>query len=268
VADKVSRKELLKREDAFVKAAGQSALWVKSHRLLMMVGGVAAVLVIAAIFIVLHVSEAQNVRASELYFAALKLKDAPIAASPEAKPEGDDAQPSFPSEVERDKAVRAAFQKVIDEAGRSGVATMARLIVADYDEKLGDSDKALAGFLALADELSPTDSLYFIAVERAAYAKENKGDVDGALAIWQRLLGSEKRFYADHALFEMARLHANRGETDKARELLARIESEYKDSLLQDDVKQLYAVVGRPAKAAGAEAQAEPEPKAPENAAQ
>jgi tetratricopeptide (TPR) repeat protein len=243
VSDKKSRKELLKREDAFIHAAGQSAVWVKSHSALVVASSVAAIVAVAVVWGLIEYGQHEDARASELYFAATKLKEAPIVAAPEAGA----TTPSFPSEADRDKATREAFQKVVDEAGHSGVANLARFFVADQDQKLGETDKALAGFLALADALSPQDNLYFLAVERAAYLKEEKGDVEGAMVTWRQLLGSEKRFYSDHALYEMARLHAGRGETDRARELLARLENEYKDSSLQEDVKQLFAVVGRPA---------------------
>ncbi len=240
MSDKKSRKELLKQEDAFIHSVGQSAEWVTTHKNLVIAGGVALVLGVVGVFGAIEYTEHRDLKASELYFSALKLKEAPVRAEPVA------GETSFKTEAERDQAVRAALQKVVDEAGSSGVATLARVYVADYDEKLGEQDKALSGFLALADSLSPTDSLSFLAIERAAYLKERKGDVDGALQLWQRLVGNEKRFYSDRALYEQARLHATRGETDKARELLSRLEQDYKDSTVQEDVRELFAQVGRP----------------------
>ncbi len=245
MSDKKTRKELLKQEDAFLAAANQSAVWLKHHRTIV-IGSVAAVVVlVAGVWIGVTVSESRRVQATQLFGEALDVRNAEVAADP-SKAAPTATPPVFASKTDRAKAARDAFQKVVDQASSSGAADLARFYVADLDVTLGEADKALPIFQKLGDDLSPEDSLYFLAVERAAYLLEQKGDTAGAIRTWEKLTGSNKRFYADHALYQLARIHADKGEVDKARELLGRIEKDFPTSSVMPKVEELYARVGRP----------------------
>ncbi len=253
VAQKKTRKQLLKQDDAFIHAAGKSAVWIKSHRALVILGSVAVVVLIGGLWGAIEYVQHRDLRASNLYLQALAIKDAQVVAEAEAKP--DATPPTFASDKAKNEAARAAFDKVIAKASGSGVAEMARFYVADLDADLGDTDKALAAFEALASELSPHDSLYFLAVERTAYLHEGKGDVDAAIAAWQRLAAGKEAFYADEALYQMARLRAQKGDNKGARELLERFEKEFTDSSVQEQAKELLAQLGPEQPKATAEAQ-------------
>lgn len=262
MADKTSRKELLKQEDAFLHAAAESANWLKVHRTPIIAAAVAVVVVIGAVWAVVATRESRRLEASRLFSAALDVKNAEIVpdaskAQPTATP------PTFASAVERNKVARDAFQKVVDTAPGSGPAELARFYVGDLDATAGDVDKALGGFKTLATELAPDDTLYFLVIERTAYLLEQKGDVAGAMSTWQQLTSSTKRFYADHALFQLARLHADKGENDKARELLTRIEKDFPESPVMPKVQQLFAKVGRPEATVATGGDTKPAPKAP-----
>lgn len=245
MSEKKSRKELLKQQDTFIVAANQSATWIKGHRGSVVASGVGLLVVSVSLWAMLDHFDSRDRAASQLYAAALLLADASPSAGGAGAGEAKPNVPSFASKDEQWKAERDAFAKVVERAPGSGVANMARFYVADLSTKLGETDKAILAFDELASKLSEDDSLYFLAIERGADLREQKADLDGAIAEWQHLQGGSKRFYADRALYNLARLHHVKGDAQKARELLGRFEKEFTVSSLREDVEQLYAVVGR-----------------------
>jgi tetratricopeptide (TPR) repeat protein len=243
VSEKVSRKELLKQEDAFLHAANQGAAWLKGHRNLVIVTVATVLALVLGIWGSIELSEGRRLKASMAFTHALELKDAQIAADPtKADPTG--TPPTFASAEERRKAILEAFQKAVDSG--KGPGQLARFYIGELEAEGNETDKAIATYKKLLDDLDPNDSLYFLAVERYAYAVEAKGDIPAAMAAWERLTGSNKRFYADQALFQLARLNVDKGENDKARDLLVRLEKDFPESAVMQKVQQLYARVGRP----------------------
>jgi len=234
---KVSRKELLKKEDAFLAAANQSAQWLKKHRTAVVVGVVAAFVLIAAIVGGGEYVAKRDATASGTLAEARKLLEANVLGEELADPTGD--PPTFATDEDKWKAAKTLLERSISEAGSSGVGVLARFFAADVDAKLGEADKAEAAFLDLADSLGRDDSLYFLAVERAAYMQEARGNIDGAIQTLDRLIGGSASFYGDRARYHQARLLIGQEKNDRARNLLQSIELEYPESTVTDDVRRL-----------------------------
>ncbi|MBN1962591.1 MAG: tetratricopeptide repeat protein [Deltaproteobacteria bacterium] len=245
MAEKKTRKQLLKKDDAFLATANRSFKWMRNHRLAVIIPILLVILAIVGVWIGIEFLNSQRLEVSKLYKQAIEIKDAAIAENAE-KADPTATPPTFASKEDRAQSARSAFIKVVDNFGTSGVAQMARFYIADLDIELGEQDKALNILQTLVNSLTPNDNLYFLAIERSAYLLEQKGDIDGALKIWQHLTGTSKHFYADHALFQLARLHAEKNEIKEARNLLARIEKEYPNSSFSTKVQELYAKIGHP----------------------
>ena len=243
---KLTRKELLKKDDAFLAAAAEGAKWLTAHRMQVIAGAVAAVAVVVGTWGVVEYIRARDSAASVLFDRGMKILDAEVLAEGATEqPTPEDADnPKFVNETDKQKALRDTFQKVVDEKGGSGVASLALFFVADADQKIGDKEKAEKEFQALADRLSPTDSLYFLAVERAAYLQESRGDTDGALRSFGRLVNAENGFYRDHATFQQARLYLVKGDESRARNLLQHIEKEFPDSSVAEKARDRLAELG------------------------
>ena len=250
----LSRKKLLQRDDAFLKAAGESAKWLGSHRVQLAVVIVALVVVVGAIWGGVEYKRGRDATASQDLAKGMALLDAQISAEQPAGPEG--KPPSFASEKDKWTAARAQFEKVLAKSSGSGVAALARYYVLDLDEKLGNKQAAEQGFLKLAGTLPSDDNLYFLAIERAAYLQEARGAKDEAIATWERLAASTAHFYADYATYEQARLHLEKGDTDRARSLLERIQKDFPNSSVMEEVRTTLARIGGPTAAASAPAAA------------
>ncbi|MEE8410402.1 MAG: tetratricopeptide repeat protein [Myxococcota bacterium] len=256
---KLSRKQLLKKDDAFLSAASQSAKWLGSHRMQVIAGSIATVAAILAIWGAVEYTRARDIKASALFEQGLELLEAdvllqgsnrlPEDSADTAEPTAD--PPTFADDNAKWTAARDQFQRVVDEGGGSGVVTLARFLLADLYEKLEDVEAAEREFGVLVDELGSGDTLSFLAVERAAYLHESRGDPDGALRLLSKLVNVEQGFYNDHATYHQARIYLAKGETDRARNLLERIQKDFPESSVLARVRNRLAEL--PAKPAAPE---------------
>ncbi len=299
IKQKKSRKELLKEDDAFLQAAGQSAEWAQQNKRAVTIGAIVFVLAIGGMVGGKEWQRIQNASASKLFIEATVMLDAEVIepdtlgldggdvaatgidgttvdagaasadattagagpaneapksvrADPTAKP------PTFPSIQARNEAALATFQKVLDTNADAGLKTMSRIYIGALQAKLGDLNAAQATFQGIVGDLSPSDSLYFVAAERAAYLQETKGDAAAALKTLATLQKTPTSFYSDYAAFHRARLYQSSGEVDKARKLFEGLEETHPKSSVLPEVKERLEVIGRSAPDAPKPADAKP----------
>ncbi|MBI3179795.1 MAG: tetratricopeptide repeat protein [Deltaproteobacteria bacterium] len=241
---KITRKELLKKDDAFLAAAKGGARWIGTHRGQVVLAVIAAAAVILSTWGVVQYIAERDSEASWLFAKALATLEGTVGEASPALDDDRPARPHFASDQEKWAAARAQFQEVIDRAGTSGVSKLALFYAADLDEKLGKQEEAMQAFLRLVGELSPRDSLLFLAVERAALLQEAKGDVDAALNTLARLSNVEGSFYRDMATYHQARLYLAKGEVERARNLFTHIEKEFPNSSVIEKVREQLAALG------------------------
>ncbi len=249
---KITRKELLKQDDAFLAAAKGGARWMGTHRGQVVLAAVGAAVVILSTWAVVQYIEERDRTASRLYAEGVAMLDGTVGSTPPASDAP--ARPHYASDQEKWTAARAQFQQVMDAAGNSGVGKLAAFYAADLDEKLGQRDEARRAFEALAANLSARDSLLFLAVERAALLAEAAGDVDGALNTWARVTQVDGAFYRDVATYHQARLYLIQGASERARGLLTQIEKDFPNSSVLEKVREQLAALG------GAKSEAEAPP--------
>lgn len=243
---KHSRKELIGTDDAFVRAVTVGAEWGKVHRQKLVGVAVAVGVATIAVWAGFEYIQRRNANASTLFEQATQLAKAQVvtpdangtvAADPSADP------PTFASERDKWQAALAKYTAARDVAGE-GVAVMASLAIGDLQFRLGDLEAAMQTFEGALKTLDPNDSLAFLAVERVAYMQEGKGDLEAAIATWGRLAGDKERFYDDVASFQQARLVLKKGDGARARHLLERVQQDYPQSAVAEQVGNLLKVVG------------------------
>jgi tetratricopeptide (TPR) repeat protein len=236
---KLSRKDLLRTDDAFLSAASQGARWMSQNRVQVIAGGVLVAAAILGTWGTVEYVRARDYDASLLFKRGIDLLDGEVlGVASEAEPDPEASEPTFGTDQEKWTAARDQFARVTEEAGGSGVASLAGFLAADLDEKLGDLEAAEERFLSLAGDLGTSDSLYFLAVERAAYLQEARGDVDGALRTLGKLVNVESGFYSDFASFHQARLYLGKGENSRARNIFQRIEEDFPASPILEEVRE------------------------------
>jgi hypothetical protein len=128
----------------------------------------------------------------------------------------------FKTAEERADTALAAYQKVVAQHAGTGAAILARLGEAgDYLDK-GDYVHALEGFSAVSSStLAGADpDVKGRALEGLGFAKEGKGDLDGALATFHELESIDAKGYKELGLYHQGRIWLARGEREKAKDFL------------------------------------------------
>ena len=234
----LTRKEM-KQPDQFQVAAGEAASWLTGHRRTsVLVGGVLAVVLVAALAISAW-REHQSAKAAALLSEVYRTAGAEISAVPLPGVPG----PFFPSDAARQKAVAAAADKLLAEAPGTSQAALGALAKGDAQLRLGEPDAAAAAYRLYLSTARRSDSFRFAALEGLALAAEAKGDLAGAIEGWVRL-GTEVLAQSDRADLERARLLAASGKVEEARTLLAGFADAHKGSALTGEAADRLAKLG------------------------
>lgn len=232
---KQSRKELLREDDAFIQAANTGAEWFTENRTLVVGGILAIAVVVVAGVVTMGTLSASAAAAADDLAGAMAVYQGALVAESEADPAGD--PPTFADESARDAAALEAFAPLRGDAGPGLLATFYH---ASLSQKTGDLETAVAEFDSLLKNLSPKHNLYFLAIERGAYAREASGDIDGAMEMWGRINGTQA-FYADRAAFHRARLTEAKGDKQAAADLFAKLEAAFPESGVLESAKNRLA---------------------------
>ncbi len=128
----------------------------------------------------------------------------------------------FKTADERADTALASYKKVETEHAGTGAAILAVLGEAgDYLDK-HDYVHALEGFSAVSSStLAGADpDVKGRALEGLGFAKEGKGDIDGALATFKELEGVDARGYKELGLYHQGRIWLAKGDKEKAKDFL------------------------------------------------
>lgn len=135
------------------------------------------------------------------------------------------SRPSFPTEEARVEAAEKAFKEASAVKPGSGTSILAMLGHAGvlYDQGKFDEAKGLYEKVQ-ASELAKHDAdVRLRSLEGVGLCLEAKGDADGALKVFVDLEKSDEPGFASLGLYHQARVAVAKGEKDKAKELLTKV---------------------------------------------
>jgi tetratricopeptide (TPR) repeat protein len=203
VSEKLSRKEL-KQPDAFMKAGSVARGWFQENvRLVTIVIGV-AVLAVGGAVSADYLHEKTEDEASREMGSRLKMLDRPISES--ATTTGDDAP--FKSAQEKDEALTKAMGELRSKYGGTRAARTAALVAGAAGLRLKKYDEAIKGYTEfLKDAPHQEEPMRAAALEGQGYAYEGKGELDQALAAFERLERENKSgFLTGMGLYHRGRI--------------------------------------------------------------
>jgi len=133
-----------------------------------------------------------------------------------------DSRKVFKSTGERAEAALGSFSKVVEQHGGSGAALLAKLGQGGAYLEKKEYDKAISSYAeVLSSPLAAADpDVKGRATEGTAFAKEGKGDLDGALASFKELGSIDVKGYKELATYHEARIHFAKGDKVKAKDVL------------------------------------------------
>ncbi|WP_437693335.1 tetratricopeptide repeat protein [Sorangium sp. So ce176] len=211
-------------EDALSRMSTGAGRWIKQNFHIVQWGVLAALVATGGVLFYLSRADKKDAVSSAALASAVAADRGRVLAEDSRTDEEKelDVTRTFKTADERSDTALAAYNKVIDEHGGSGAAILAKLGQAgvlldkkDYAHALEAYSAVVSSSLAGADP-----DVKGRAIEGIGFAKEGKGDLDGALASFKELEAIDMRGYKELAQYHQARIHLAKGESDKAKELL------------------------------------------------
>jgi len=256
VAKSINRKEL-KQPDQFVsfwtRFTSEAQRVIVARRKPVMTGlGVLAGLITAAL-IVGELRERGAIRASQALARVEKIATADLIPETGAAPK-DDGVPHFKTDKERAEAALKEVDGFLTAEGRSPLRAEALLQKAGLLLDLDRADEATAIYTELTAARLDRN-VRFLAQEGLGYAREAKGDLDGALAAFTALgeapesrsgkdeAGASLGFYQDRALYHRARIAERKGNAAEATKLYREVLDKAPQTGLRDEVANRLAVL-------------------------
>jgi tetratricopeptide (TPR) repeat protein len=237
-------------DDAVARTTAAAGKWLKQHFSVLQWVIVAAVA--GGLGWTIHEWRARKItgKASDALFAGVEAERGRIGA-PEDRGKPDpvtgmrDPTRLFRTPAERSAAAAKAYASAIDDRKGSGTSILARLGAAGVSYDLGKWDDAIAGYEAVAQTpLAAGDAwIRARALEGLGLAREGKGDRDGAMKAYKEMETLDVKGMKELALYHQARLHLDRGERDRAKELAKKLRerldalpAEYKPAAYLDEM--------------------------------
>ncbi|AUX42925.1 hypothetical protein SOCE26_043650 [Sorangium cellulosum] len=211
-------------EDALSRMTSGAGRWIKGNFHVLQWGFLAAIVATGGVLFYLSRSEKKDAVSSSALVSAVAADRGRVLAEDTRTDEEKeiDVTRTFKTADERSDTALAAYNKVIDEHPGTGAAILAKLGQAgvlldkkDYAHALDAYGAVVSSPLAGADP-----DVKGRAIEGIGFAREGKGDLDGALESFKQLEGIDMKGYKELALYHQARIHLAKGDSEKAKELL------------------------------------------------
>ncbi len=234
----LTRKDM-REPDKFQNVASQAASWLAARKKLVAAVGGGAVLVIVAVGAVLAVQTHRLESSGQATSGLLAIVGAQVTETPPAGA----TEKTFPTEEAKNRAIVAEADKVLAAQGVSQGTLLAVLAKANAHLGLKEWDAASAQYSRYLAEAPADDSLRFVALENLGLAAEQKGDLPGAAAAYERM-AKDAPAYADRADLDRARVLVAQGKAEDARQLLTKFGENHPKSLLTREAAQQLQKLG------------------------
>jgi hypothetical protein len=243
VARNIDRKEL-KNPDQFVTFWGRVGAYLSAHRVAVL-GGVAALLLVGFGSWGVSSLMARKAADNSLAFSRIeKIANAELLPEKGEPAKKDDGLPHFKTEEARLEAALKEVDAFLSAHGSSNLKDEALLLKARYLLALGKTSEALAIY---KDQLGGVDARFrFLAREGLGYAQEASGQIEDAIATFTMLADDAQNaggFYRDRALFHKARLLQQKGSGKDAEKLLHEILEKTPTTPLREEINDRLATL-------------------------
>jgi tetratricopeptide (TPR) repeat protein len=214
---KITRKELLKKDDEFISFSNRLSQYVLTHAKSIKYLGYSLVIIIVIILGIGLYYRQLNKKALTAYNSAYK------ALVSESSPET--------TEENTQRSIEE-LDRLIKEYGWTKMATLAIPQLAYLKFGQGKFDEAISLYQTYLEK-DKSGSIYrSMAHFGLAAAYEAKGQYQSAIGALKHIVDGENSFLKEEALFSLGRLYALSGQAEKSREAFKNFVDEFKGSPL------------------------------------
>jgi tetratricopeptide (TPR) repeat protein len=225
----MTRKEL-RAPDAFQKAGGSIREWLRGRATFLVLGVVVIVLVSGATALANFISERKEDKAAKALGAALRTIDRSFQGADDEEAPAPEATSENKSAAKDEKLIKE-LTELRSKYPRTRAAATAGLPLAEAELRLGQHDQALAAFKDYLANAPASEPLRAAALEGEGYAYEGKGQLDEALASFDRMAQENKtEFLNGVGQFHRARILILQGKKQDAAAVLSDVKSNYPGS--------------------------------------
>ena len=222
MAQKISRKKLLKEPDEFITFSGKMIQWFKTYNIYATASvGVLLVLIVAVAGFQAYTRHSEKIASERLteslnrYQIAMKDKD-PIKAY---------------------QTVEKSFNEILNDYSGATMGQIAGIEFANICFRAGEFDNAIALYTTALKQFKDTPFINDIILNGLGYACEGKKDLEGAAKYFETLLSETESMQKDLYLFSLASVYEKMGNKEKSKTLFLRIVAEYPSSLFVEVAK-------------------------------
>jgi tetratricopeptide (TPR) repeat protein len=220
---KKTRKELLKEPDEFITISGKLIGFAVDHKNQLTY----ALGIIVAVALIISGVRFFSIRSEN---KASALLDQSLATYEKIK---NDQKP-----VEVYDRIAADFQLILDKYGSKNSGKIARLTFANICYQAGKYEQAIALYQKSLKDFEKHPTIYHQVVSSLGYALEQQEDFAGAVSYFEKLSSAPEAIIRSEALYQLAWLYDQLGQTEKSKAAYNKIISDHQDFIYIDLVKE------------------------------
>lgn len=219
----VTRKQLLKEPDQFITFSGKLIAFGRSHLRTILIGAGVFVALVVAAAVVVQISSRNESNASRMVEQTLAKYSAALGDT--------DAKTAY-------DRVKGDFEEIFGRYGSKSAAKIARIVYGDISYNAGDAETAIAMYTQALEDLDNDSSLKNIVLSGLGHAYLLKGAHADAIRCFETLSQEKETTMKSGALFNLAWLYDEAGETEKSRARYQTLLAEFPDTVVGELVKE------------------------------
>lgn len=223
MAQKLTRKQLLKEPDEFISFSGKLIRWLTTYKQqASLAAGIVIVLLVATAGFQAYQHHGEN-QASALLTESLAQYQAAMKAN---------------DPVKAYQTVEKSFTRLLDDYSARRMGKIAGIEFADICFRAGEFDKAISLYKTALDHFGSQPFYKNMILNSLGYGFEGKKDYQSAANYFEMLTSAEGNSLKDISFFNLAIVYEKMGNTEKSKALFARIVADYPSSMYFEIAKE------------------------------
>lgn len=223
MAQKVTRKQLLKEPDEFITFSGKLINWLTEYKQQAILAGVVIVVLFAGIAGFQAYSRHAENRAAALLAESLTQYQTDLKAN---------------GPVKAYQSVEKKFTQILDDYASRSMGKIAGVEFANICYRAGEYDKAIALYTKAESEFGDDPTYRNLILSSLGYAYEGKKDYASAAKYFEMLTTSGSNAMKDLNLYSLASVYEKMGDKEKSKVTFARIVADFPNSMYLEVAKE------------------------------